>query len=131
MPKTRYETRPGELLAHEVIRKFRVTHRQLQHWHERGVICPEIRGHRRVYGPAELLQVAIVAQLRRKGLSLQKSRRVLRIAGATPPFSFIVTDGRNIEFTHTEHGVLVAAARLRKPAYIVDVSAYVPQERAA
>lgn len=57
---------------------FNVSLRQLQWWDERHVIQPRHEGHRRVYSPAEALLVSIIAALRRRGLSLQKIRRILK-----------------------------------------------------
>ena len=55
-----------------------VSLRQLQWWDERKVVSPRHEGHRRVYFPAEVIEITIIAELRRKGFSLQKIRRVLR-----------------------------------------------------
>lgn len=55
-----------------------VSLRQLQWWDERKVVSPRHEGHRRVYFPAEVVEITVIAELRRKGFSLQKIRRVLR-----------------------------------------------------
>src|SRR5258707_14471103 len=55
-----------------------VSLRQLQWWDERKVVSPRHEGHRRVYYPAEVIEITVIAELRRKGFSLQKIRRVLR-----------------------------------------------------
>ena len=55
-----------------------VSLRQLQWWDERKVVSPRHEGHRRVYDPAEVIEITVIAELRRKGFSLQKIRRVLR-----------------------------------------------------
>src|SRR6201994_2734588 len=55
-----------------------VSLRQLQWWDERKVVSPRHEGHRRVYGAAEVIEITVIAELRRKGFSLQKVRRVLR-----------------------------------------------------
>src|SRR6266403_4582725 len=55
-----------------------VSLRQLQWWDERKVVSPRHEGHRRVYFPAEVIEITVIAELRRKGFSLQKIRRVLR-----------------------------------------------------
>ena len=54
-----------------------VSLRQLQWWDEQGVVTPMQIGHRRLYNTAEVLQVSLIMGLRRKGMSLQKIRRVL------------------------------------------------------
>src|SRR5277367_3603724 len=62
----------------EVSRISGVSLRQLQWWDERNVVSPRQQGHRRVYLPQEVVEVSVIAALRRKGFSLQKIRRVLR-----------------------------------------------------
>ena len=58
-----------------------VSLRQLQWWDEQGVVTPMQIGHRRLYNTAEVLQVSVIMGLRRKGMSLQKIRRVLAQLG--------------------------------------------------
>src|SRR5205809_7693052 len=55
-----------------------VSLRQLQWWDERKVVSPRHEGHRRVYLAEEVVEITVIAELRRKGFSLQKIRRVLR-----------------------------------------------------
>src|SRR5579871_3472359 len=62
----------------EVARICGVSLRQLQWWDERSVVSPRQDGHKRVYLAQEVLEVSVIAELRRKGFSLQKIRRVLR-----------------------------------------------------
>src|SRR6202161_3536728 len=62
----------------EVARIWGVSLRQLQWWDERSVVSPRQDGHKRVYLPQEVLEVSVIAELRRKGFSLQKIRRVVR-----------------------------------------------------
>ncbi len=54
-----------------------ITPRQLQWWDERGIVVPRRQGHRRVYGWEELVTVAVICQLRRRGFSLQRVRKVI------------------------------------------------------
>jgi DNA-binding transcriptional MerR regulator len=63
----------------DVTRMAGVTLRQLQWWDERKVVAPRKEDHRRVYLPQQVLEILIVAALRRKGLSLRKIRRILRL----------------------------------------------------
>src|ERR1043166_5797122 len=62
----------------EVARICGVSLRQLQWWDERSVVSPRQDGHKRVYMPEEVVEVSVIAELRRQGFSLQKIRRVLR-----------------------------------------------------
>ena len=91
----------------DVARIAGVSLRQLQWWDERNVVSPRQEGHRRVYLPQEVVEVSVIAELRRKGFSLQKIRRVLRFlqkemgkrlsdAVANESEVHLITDGRNI-----------------------------------
>lgn len=62
----------------EVARIAGVSRRQLQWWDERRVIPVRHVGHNREYEEFDLLQISVLAQMRRKGLSLQVIRRGLR-----------------------------------------------------
>src|SRR5882672_10583098 len=91
----------------DVARIAGVSLRQLQWWDERNVVSPSQEGHRRVYLPQEVVEVSVIAELRRKGFSLQKIRRVLRFlqkemgkrlgdALASETEVHLLTDGKSI-----------------------------------
>jgi DNA-binding transcriptional MerR regulator len=92
----------------EVAQVAAVSLRQLQWWDERKVVSPRHEGHRRIYFPAEVIEITVIAELRRKGFSLQKIRRVLRflqkemgrrLAEVMQASSdlHLVTDGKSID----------------------------------
>ena len=62
----------------EVSRIAQVSLRQLQWWDEQKLVSPHKQGHKRLYRPEEVLEVTVIAELRRKGFSLQKLRSVVR-----------------------------------------------------
>src|ERR1044071_6078965 len=62
----------------DVARIAQVSLRQLQWWDERKVVSPRHAAHKRIYLPEEVVEITVIAELRRKGFSLQKIRRVLR-----------------------------------------------------
>jgi DNA-binding transcriptional MerR regulator len=64
--------------SRDVSRIAQISLRQLQWWDERKLISPRQKGHKRVYLPEEVTEIMVVAELRRKGLSLLKIRRVVR-----------------------------------------------------
>src|SRR5579863_7710939 len=64
--------------SQEVIALTGVTARQLQWWDERGVVKPERKGHRRLYSMQNVMAMAVICELRRKGFSLQGVRKVMR-----------------------------------------------------
>ena len=55
-----------------------VTLRQLQWWDERKVISPRQQGRRRLYVVSDVIGMMVIGELRLKGLSLQKIRRLVR-----------------------------------------------------
>jgi DNA-binding transcriptional MerR regulator len=62
----------------EVARICGVSLRQLQWWDERNVVSPRQDGHRRIYLREEVVEISVIAELRRKGFSLQGVRKVMR-----------------------------------------------------
>ncbi len=52
--------------------------RQLQWWDERGIVVPSRAGHRRLYSMEDLAEVAVICDLRQRGFSLQRVRKVVR-----------------------------------------------------
>jgi DNA-binding transcriptional MerR regulator len=62
-----------------VARLAGISLRQLQWWDERKVVSPRKQDHRRVYVAEQVPEIFTVAVLRRKGVSLQKIRRILRL----------------------------------------------------
>ncbi len=69
---------PDRFSSQEVIALTGVTARQLQWWDERGVVKPERQGHRRLYSMQNVMAMAVICELRRKGFSLQGVRKVMR-----------------------------------------------------
>jgi DNA-binding transcriptional MerR regulator len=64
--------------SRDVIRLTGITPRQLQWWDERGIVVPAREGHRRIYSMEDLAELAVICELRRRGFSLQRVRKVMR-----------------------------------------------------
>jgi DNA-binding transcriptional MerR regulator len=64
--------------SNDLIALTGITARQLQWWDERGIVVPAREGHRRIYAWDELVTVAVICQLRRRGFPLQRVREVIR-----------------------------------------------------
>lgn len=62
----------------DVVALTGITSRQLQWWDERGIIVPAREGHKRLYSFEDLTEVAVICELRRRGFSLQRMRKVVR-----------------------------------------------------
>jgi DNA-binding transcriptional MerR regulator len=117
----------------EVAQVASVSLRQLQWWDERKVVSPRHEGHRRVYGRGEVIEITVIAELRRKGFSLQKIRRVLRFlqremgkrlaelmqAGSE---LHLVTDGKSIFLEDQHERIIDILKNARQPMFLVCVS---------
>ena len=66
------------LTSNEVAALTGISLRQLQWWDERGLVVPAREGHRRLYSLDDLAEVAVISELRKKGFSLQRMRKVVR-----------------------------------------------------
>ena len=62
----------------EVVALTGITARQLQWWDEKEIVVPARRGHRRLYSWDDVATVAVICDLRRRGFSLQRMRKVIR-----------------------------------------------------
>ncbi len=117
----------------EVARLADVSLRQLQWWDERRVVSPEHQGHKRVYSPGQVVEITVIAELRRKGFSLQKIRRVLRYLQremgkrlsdvlANESDLHLLTDGRTIYLEERQERVVDLLKNARQPMFLVSVS---------
>jgi len=119
--------------SREVARIGGVSLRQLQWWDERKVVSPRHEGHRRVYFAAEVIEITVIAELRRKGFSLQKIRRVLRflqremgkrlveVLQASSDLH-LVTDGKSIFLEDQHERIIDILKNARQPMFLVSVS---------
>ncbi len=75
-----------------------VSLRQLQWWDEQGVVSPVQKGHRRIYQLHEVVEVGLITELRRKGVSLQRIRKVLHFLKEEMGAQFLsaVQDGNEV-----------------------------------
>ena len=69
--KTRFNT-------DEVVAFTGITRRQLQWWDEQKIVVPARLGRNRRYSLDDIAEIAVLQQLRNKGVSLQKLRRIVR-----------------------------------------------------
>jgi len=110
-----------------------VSLRQLQWWDEQRVVSPRHEGHKRIYLAEEVLEITVIAELRRKGFSLQKIRRVLRflqrevgrrlgevLSGEAE--YHLVTDGRSIYLEDRQERIIDILKNARQPMFLVCVS---------
>lgn len=125
----------------EVIEFTGITPRQLQWWDERGVVVPAREGHRRLYSMEDLAEVAVICELRRKGFSLQRVRKVMRflqrelgerlahtVSGASE--YHLLTDGRTLYLETSPRQIVDILKNARQPMLAICLSDAVRQVRA-
>jgi len=133
--KTRSDTGNGARTysSSDVSRIAQVSLRQLQWWDERKVVSPSHEGHKRVYMAEEVIEITVIAELRRKGFSLQKIRRVLRFLQremgkrladvlGTDAHLHLVTDGKSIYLEEEQERIIDLLKNARQPMFLVCVS---------
>jgi DNA-binding transcriptional MerR regulator len=117
----------------DVARIAQVSLRQLQWWDERKVVSPRHEGHKRVYSPEEVIEITVIAELRRKGFSLQKIRRVLRFLQRemgrrlsdvmeNQANLHLVTDGKSIYLEDQSERIIDILKNARQPMFLVCVT---------
>jgi DNA-binding transcriptional MerR regulator len=119
--------------SREVMAHTAISARQLQWWDERGILVPGREGHKRVYSIDDLAEVAVLCELRRRGFSLQKIRRVVRFlqkelgkrlvetVRAASEYH-LLTDGRHIYLEDSARGVVDLLKNARQPMLTVCLS---------
>ncbi len=125
----------------EVIRLTGITARQLQWWDERGLVVPARDGHRRVYSFEDLTEVAVICELRRKGFSLQRMRKVVRflqkefskrlaetVGGSSN--HHLLTDGRSLYLETSPQQIVDILKNSRQPMFAICLSDTVREVRA-
>jgi DNA-binding transcriptional MerR regulator len=117
----------------QVARLCGVSLRQLQWWDERDVVSPRQDGHKRIYAAQEVLEISVIAELRRKGFSLQKIRRVLRFlekdmgkrlseALSASSEMHLLTDGKSIYLEDAPNRIINLLKNARQPMFLVCVT---------
>jgi len=119
--------------SQDVVALTGITPRQLQWWDERGIVMPAREGHRRVYSAADLAEVGVICELRRKGFSLQRVRKIMRflqrelgkrlVETVTSGADYhLLTDGRHIYLETSEKQIIDILKNARQPLLSVCLS---------
>ena len=117
----------------DVARIGSVSLRQLQWWDERKVVSPRHEGRKRTYLPQDVVEITVIAELRRKGFSLQKIRRVLRFLQremgkhlgdllSSASNLHLLTDGKSIFLEDATGPNHRSTKKPRQPMFLVCVS---------
>lgn len=110
-----------------------VSLRQLQWWDEQGVVSPVQRGHKRIYQLHEVIEIGLITELRRKGVSLQKIRKVLRFlqkqlgkglfeAVRNGNEVHLLTDGKNLYLEDSHKNIVDILNNSRQPIISVCIT---------
>src|SRR5512146_192383 len=129
------------LTSRRVIELTGITARQLQWWDERGLVVPAREGRRRLYSVDDLAEVAVICELRRRGFSLQRVRKVMRflqremgkrlVETVTGGSDYhLLTDGDRIYLETSPQQVIDILKNARQPMLAICLSDTVRQVRA-
>src|SRR6266700_6419735 len=127
--------------SQDVIRLTGITARQLQWWDERVIVVPARQGHRRIYSFEDLTEVAVICELRNKGFSLQRMRKVVRflqkefskrlaetVSGSSS--YHLLTDGRTLYLETSPQQIVDILKNSRQPMFAICLSDTVRQVKA-
>jgi len=127
--------------SNDVMQLTGITARQLQWWDERGIVVPLRQGHRRIFVWKELVTVAVICQLRKRGFSLQRVRKVIRflqqefgtnLASTVSAASeyHLLTDGTHLYLRTSARQVVDLLKNARQPMLDICLSDEVRRVRA-
>lgn len=124
-----------------MVRLTGITPRQLQWWDEQGIVVPARQGHRRLYSLADLSEVAVICELRDRGFSLQRVRKVVRflqhelgkrlaeLVGEAADYH-LLTDGNTLYLETSPQQIVDILKNTRQPMLAVCLTDTVRQVRA-
>jgi DNA-binding transcriptional MerR regulator len=119
--------------SNEVIALTGITARQLQWWDEQGLVIPVREGRRRLYSVDDLAEIAVLAQLRKKGFSLQRVRKIMRylqrelgtrlVETVTDGSEYhLLTDGRRVFLKNSASEIVDVLRNSKQPIMSVCLS---------
>jgi DNA-binding transcriptional MerR regulator len=117
----------------QVVQLTGISPRQLQWWDERGLVVPVREGHSRVYSLDDLAELSVICELRERGFSLQKIRRIIRFLQRelgrrlvetvrSASEYHLLTDGRHIFLEDSARGVVDLLKNSKQPMLTVCLS---------
>jgi len=127
--------------SREVVQLTGITPRQLQWWDERGIVVPSRDGRRRLYSMEDLSEIAVICELRERGFSLQRVRKMVRFlqhefhqrlaetVSGTSDYH-LLTDGRSLYLETSAQQIVDILKNARQPMLAVCLSDTVRRVRA-
>jgi DNA-binding transcriptional MerR regulator len=131
-----------QFTSREVVQLTGISPRQLQWWDERGIVVPSRDGRRRLYSLEDVSEIAVICELRDRGFSLQRVRKVVRflqnefnqrlaetVSGASE--YHLLTDGRSLYLETSAQQIVDILKNARQPMLAVCLSDTVRRVRAS
>jgi DNA-binding transcriptional MerR regulator len=127
--------------SREVVQLTGITPRQLQWWDERRIVMPAREGHHRLYSLEDLTEIAVICELRQRGFSLQRVRKVMRFLqrefgkrlaetiGGTSDYH-LLTDGRTLYLETSPQQIVDILKNSAQPMFTICLSDTVRRVRA-
>jgi DNA-binding transcriptional MerR regulator len=130
-----------EFTSQEIVALTGISPRQLQWWDEEGIVSPARQGRCRLYSFADLTEISVICELRRKGFSLQRVRTVLRFLQrelgkrlvetlSSSADVHLLTDGKHIYLETSTRQVIDILKNARQPLLTICLSDTLRQVRA-
>jgi len=108
----------------DLVRRARISMRQMQWWTEHGYLPCGMRGHSRTFTERDVLQAALMRELKVKGVTLAKMRRVSSVLALNAGNRYLITDGRRmVVWSNDEMHIIRAAKESKFPVVVIDVLA--------
>src|ERR1700680_5106298 len=127
--------------SRDVVSLTGITPRQLQWWDERRIVGPAPQSSRGIYSMEDLAEVAVICELRHRGFSLQRVRKVMRflqrefgkrlaetVTGASE--YHLLTDGKTLYLETSPRQIVDILKNARQPMLTICLSDTVRQVRA-
>lgn len=123
----------AQFISEQVVALTGITPRQLQWWDERGIVVPAREGRNRLYSMDDLAEIAVVCELRKKGFSLQRVRKIMRylqrelgkrLAETVTAGSdyHLLTDGKRIYLENSDKEIIDILKNSRQPMLAICLS---------
>ena len=128
--------------SNQVVALTGISLRQLQWWDERGLVSPARQGRNRLYSLADLTEISVICELRDRGFSLQRVRRVIRFLQRelgkrlvetvrSGSEVHLLTDGRRIYVETSTRQVIDVLKNSRQPLLTICLSDKLREIRAS
>ena len=128
--------------SNQVVALTGISLRQLQWWDERGLVSPAREGRNRLYSLADLTEISVICELRERGFSLQRVRRVIRFLQremgkrlvetvGSGSEVHLLTDGRRIYVETSARQVIDVMKNARQPLLTICLSDKLREIRAS